>query len=220
MTIYRPYDNDAFGRNCSKGCSCNIERHCCTPCCVKGPTGATGTAGTNGATGPTGQTGATGVTGTNGPTGPTGATGATGAEGSGLEAYSGRYSTAAQNFETVTGTPTTVTMPSIMPTLNVNTAANANALTITTAGDYELTYNVVASVSNAGNLSLAIRNNGNIVPGTSQTLTLTANRNDTFGGSVIVTLAAGNVINIALTSTVNNTEGTVNQASLTAKKLN
>ena len=137
-----------------------------------------------------------------------------------MEAYSGRYSTAAQNFETVTGTPTTVTMPSIMPTLNVNTAANANALTITNAGDYELTYNVAAFVNNAGNLTLAVRNNGTVIPQTAQTLTLTANNDKTFVNSVIVTLAAGDVIDVSLTSTVNNTEGTVNQASLTAKKLN
>ena len=137
-----------------------------------------------------------------------------------MEAYSGRYSTAAQNFEAVTGTPTTVTMPSIMPTLNVNTAANANALTITNAGDYELTYNVAAGVNNAGNLTLAVRNNGTVIPQTAQTLTLTANNDKTFGNSVIVTLAAGDVIDVSLTSTVNNTEGTVNQASLTAKKLN
>ena len=137
-----------------------------------------------------------------------------------MEAYSGRYSTAAQNFETVTGTPTTVTMPSIMPTLNVNTAANANALTITNAGDYELTYNVAAFVNNAGNLTLAVRNNGTVIPQTAQTLTLTANNDKTFVNSVIVTLAAGDVIDVSLTSTVNNTEGTVTQASLTAKKLN
>ena len=36
-----------------------------------------------------------------------------------------------------------------MPTSNVDTATNANALTITEAGDYELTYNVVAEVDNA-----------------------------------------------------------------------
>ena len=137
-----------------------------------------------------------------------------------MEAYSGRYSTAAQNFETVTETPTTVTMPSIMPTLNVNTAANANALTITNAGDYELTYNVAAFVNNAGNLTLAVRNNGTVIPQTAQTLTLTANNDKTFVNSVIVTLAAGDVIDVSLTSTVNNTEGTVTQASLTAKKLN
>ena len=174
-----------------------------------GPTGATGPTGPMG---PTGPTGATGLTGPTGPTGPAGDTG--------LEAYTGRYSTAEQSFTTNTGVPTQVVLPTIMPTLDTDTATNANAITIIEAGDYELTYNVLAEVDNAGNLTVAIRNNGTDIPGTIQILTLTANESESFGGNVIVTLPAGSIIDLALTSTVNNTDGTINQASLTAKKLN
>ena len=193
-----------------------------------GPTGPTGPAGgpmgPTGATGPTGPMGPTGATGPTGPMGPTGATGPTGpmdpAGDTGLEAYTGRYSTAEQSFTTNTGVPTQVVLPTIMPTLDTDTATNANAITIIEAGDYELTYNVLAEVDNAGNLTVAIRNNGTDIPGTIQILTLTANESESFGGNVIVTLPAGSIIDLALTSTVNNTDGTINQASLTAKKLN
>ena len=107
-----------------------------------------------------------------------------------------------------------------MPSLDIDITTNPNALTITDAGDYELTYNALVEVNNAGNLTLAIRNNGTNIPGTVQTLTLTANESESFGGSIIVTLAAGSIIDFALTSTVDNTDGTLNQASLTAKKIN
>lgn len=154
------------------------------------------------------------------PQGPTGPTGPQGTPGSnGLTSYGGKYSTTNQVFTTDLGTPTEVTLPTLMPSLDINTA-NPNTITIITPGDYEITYNVLAEVNNAGNLSLAVRNNGTDIPGTLQTLNLTANKSENFGGSIITTLAAGNVIDIALTSTVNNTDGTVNQASLTLKKLN
>ena len=188
-----------------------------------GPTGLTGPTGPTGLTGPTGPTGLTGLTGPIGPTGltgPTGATGPTGPAGTGLDAYGGRYSTIDQTFTTTTGTPTQIELANVMPSLDIDITTNPNALTITDAGDYELTYNALAEVDNAGNLTLAIRNNGTNIPGTVQTLTLTANESESFGGSIVVTLTAGSIIDLALTSTVDTTDGTVNQASLTAKKIN
>lgn len=106
-----------------------------------------------------------------------------------------------------------------MSSLDVNNTS-PNAITIETPGDYEITYNVLAEVNNAGNLSTSVRNNGTNIPGTLQTLSLTANKSENFGGNIITTLAAGDVIDIALTSTVDGTDGTVNQASLTVAKLN
>ena len=182
-----------------------------------GPTGPQGLAGLDGATGPTGPIGPQGLAGLDGATGPTGPTGPAG---TGLSAYGGRYSTTDQTFTTTTGTPTQIELPNVMPSLDIDNTTNPNALTITEAGDYELTYNTLAEVDNDGNLTLAIRNNGTNIPGTVQTLTLTANESESFGGSTIVTLPAGSVIDLALTSTVNTTDGAVNQASLTAKKIN
>ena len=205
---------------------CCKNRFCKLPngCFLLGPTGPTGPTGPgSGATGPTGPTGPTGLTGPTGPTGltgPTGPTGPTGTSGTGLDSYGGRYSTIDQTFTTTTGTPTQIELANVMPALDIDTTTNPNALTITDAGDYELTYNALAEVDNAGNLTLAIRNNGTNIPGTVQTLTLTANESESFGGSIIVTLAAGSIIDLALTSTVDTTDGTVNQASLTAKKIN
>ena len=148
-----------------------------------------------------------------------GATGATGPA-NGLNAYGGLYSTAAQDFTTTTGTPTQVSLDGTMTEQGVDSATNDNAITITTAGNYEITYNVIAELDNAGNLTLAVRNSGANIPGTVQTLTLTANEAESFGGSIVVALPIGAIIDIALTSTTNNTDGTVNQASLTVKQLN
>ena len=107
-----------------------------------------------------------------------------------------------------------------MPELDVDTTTNPNTITITEAGDYELSYNVLAQVDNAGNLTIAMRNNGTNIPGTIQTLALTANESESFNSSVIVTLPIGSIIDLALTSTVNNTDGLINQATLSAKKIN
>ena len=137
-----------------------------------------------------------------------------------MDAYGGRYSTDAQEFTTTDVTPTQVLLPTAMTSTDVDTATNPNALTITNAGDYEITYNASAAVANAGNLTFALRNNAADIPGTVQTLTLTANNSKNFGSTVIVPLTAGNVIDMVLTSTVDNTDGTVYQASLMVKKLN
>ena len=197
-----------------------------------GPTGPQGIQGEIGLTGPQGiqgeigPTGPQGIQGEIGPTGPQGIqgeigpTGPTGPAGTGLDAYGGRYSTIDQTFTTTAGTPTQIELANVMPTLDIDVTTNPNALTIIDAGDYELTYNALAEVDNAGNLTLAVRNNGTNIPGTVQTLTLTANESESFGGSIVVTLTAGSIIDLALTSTVDTTDGTVNQASLTAKKIN
>lgn len=187
------------------------------------PRGFDGSDGEDGATGPTGPTGPQGIQGEIGPTGPQGIQGEigpTGPAGTGLDAYGGRYSTIDQTFTTTAGTPTQIELANVMPTLDIDETSNPNALTIIDAGDYELTYNALAEVDNAGNLTLAIRNNGTNIPGTVQTLTLTANESESFGGSIVVTLTAGSIIDLALTSTVDTNDGTVNQASLTAKKIN
>ena len=187
---------------------------------VTGPTGPTGPQGIQGEIGPIGPQGIQGEIGPTGPQGIQGEIGPTGPSGTGLDAYGGRYSTIDQTFTTTAGTPTQIELANVMPTLDIDVTTNPNALTIIDAGDYELTYNALAEVDNAGNLTLAIRNNGTNIPGTVQTLTLTANESESFGGSIIVTLAAGSIIDLALTSTVDTTDGTVNQASLTAKKIN
>ena len=241
------YDNQLFDHDkCKPPCPKHIQRIFCIGATgptgptgpssgatgPTGPTGLTGATGPTGLTGPTGPTGPTGLTGPTGPTGltgptgptgltgPTGATGPTGPAGTGLDAYGGRYSTIDQTFTTTTGTPTQIELANVMPSLDIDITTNPNALTITDAGDYELTYNALAEVDNVGNLTLAIRNNGTNIPGTVQTLTLTANESESFGGSIVVTLTAGSIIDLALTSTVDTTDGTVNQASLTAKKIN
>ena len=81
--------------NCGCKCNCNHRPDCDhnTIICTKCATGATG------------------------PTGPTGPTGA------GLDAYGGRYSTAAQTFTTTAGTPTQVTLPTLMATSGSNWAS-------------------------------------------------------------------------------------------------
>ena len=179
-----------------------------------GPTGATGPQGLAGATGPTGATGPQGLIGATGPTGPTGPTG-------GLNAYGGRYNTGAQTISISIGTATQIPLNETMPNLNT-TYATANAITVTQAGTYEINYysNMTAAV--ATTITTAVRNNGTNIPSTVISRALSIGVGSIYSGSVIVTLPAGAVIDLAMTALlavgVSLSSGV--NATLSVKKLN
>ena len=191
-----------------------------------GPTGATGPQGLAGATGPTGATGPQGIQGATGPTGATGpqgiqgATGPTGPTG-GLNAYGGRYNTGVQTINISIGTATQVPLNETMPNLNT-TYATANAITVTQAGTYEINYysNMTAAV--ATTITTAVRNNGTNIPSTVISRVLSVGVGSIYSGSVIVTLTAGAVIDLAMTALlavgVSLSSGV--NATLSVKKLN
>ena len=197
-----------------------------------GPTGATGATGPQGLVGPTGTTGATGPQGLVGPTGATGATGpqgligptgATGATGpaAGLNAYGGKYNTTSQTISLTIGSATQIPLTESMPNLNT-TYTPANSITVAQAGTYEINYysNMTAAV--ATTVTMAVRNNGANIPSTVISRALSVGVGSIYSGSTIITLAAGAVIDLAMSAllAVGVTLGTGLNASLTLKKLN
>ncbi len=197
-----------------------------------GATGATGSQGLAGATGPTGATGPQGLAGITGPTGPqglagatgpTGATGVTGPTGpaNGLNAYGGKYSDAPQTINLGVGTQTQIALPSAMPNLNT-TYTPANSITVTQAGTYEINYYSNVSVALGTTVTLAVRSNGTNIPDTVISRILSVGVGSLYSGSVIVTLPAGAVIDMAISAllAVGVTLGSGVNASLSVKKLN
>ena len=178
------------------------------------PQGPTGPTGNVGETGPTGATGLAGVT---GPTGPTGATGPTG----GLNAYGGRYNDTAQTINIGIGTQSQIPLSTTMPNLNT-TYATANSITVTQAGTYEINYYSNMTAAAATTVTMAIRNNGTNIPSTVISRALSVGVGSIYSGSVIVTLTAGSVIDMAMSALlavgVSLSSGV--NATLSVKKLN
>ncbi|MCI9435005.1 MAG: collagen-like protein [Bacilli bacterium] len=197
---------------------------------VTGPTGPQGLVGATGPTGPTGPAGApstiagpTGPAGATGPTGPQGLAGATGPTGptAGLAAYGGKYSDTAQTINLSLGTQSQIALPSNMPNLNT-TYTPANSITVTQAGTYEINYYSNVSVALGTTVTLAIRNNGTNIPDTVISRVLSVGVGSIYSGSVIVTLTAGSVIDMAISAllAVGVTLGSGVNATLSVKKLN
>lgn len=168
---------------------------------------------------PTGPTGITGPTGPQGPTGPIGPIGPTGPSGeSGLAAYGGKYNDTPQILALTNGVLTTIELPTDMPINNVQSTP-ANSITINEAGDYEINYSANVTSTNSATIALAVRDNGTAIDSATLTNIFTDGENNIYSGSVIRTLAAGDVIDMTLTSTEAAT-GSVNNATLSLKLLN
>ncbi len=189
----------------------------------QGPTGPQGLPGTNGITGPTGPQGIQGVTGPTGPQGLQGITGPTGATGpaNGLNAYGGKYSNTPQTINLTIGTQTQIPLANSMPNFNT-TYTPANSITVTEAGTYEINYFSNVSVALGTTLTLAVRNNGTNIPATVISRILSVGVDSIYSGSVVVTLAAGAVIDMAISAllAVGVTLGSGVNATLSVKKIN
>lgn len=187
------------------------------------PRGATGGTGITGPTGNTGATGSQGIQGVAGPTGPTGSTGTTGPTGpaNGLNAYGGKYNTTPQTLNLVIGSATQVPLPTSMPNLNT-TYTPVNSITVAQAGTYEINFFSNASAAVATTVTQSVRINGTDIPSTVISRALSVGVSSIYSGSVIVTLAAGDVIDMALAAllAVGITLGSGVNATLTVKKLN
>ena len=151
---------------------------------------------------------------------PAGATGPTGPA-AGLNAYGGKYNNTSQTINLGIGTQSQIPLPTSMPNLNT-TYVTQNSITITTAGTYEINYFSNVSAAVATTLTQAVRINGTNIPSTVLSRVLSVGIGSIYSGSVIVTLAAGDVIDMALSAllAVGVTLGTGVNASLTVKKLN
>lgn len=156
------------------------EYCCCPNCCVKyirGPQGVQGAQGIQGVPGADGE--------------------------NVLSAYGGLFNTAVQPLTfTAVNTYIPLVLNTIMPIKNVTTSGNS--LVINETGDYEINYNVLVNASASVDMAVAVRNNGAVIASTrgTQTLTYSADTGLThdglFSGSVIVTLSAGAVLDLAI----------------------
>ncbi len=194
-----------------------------------GPTGPQGLAGATGPTGPqglagvTGPTGPQGLAGATGPTGPQGLAGATGPTGpaNGLNAYGGKYSDTPQTLNLTIGSSTQIPLANSMPNLNT-TYTPANSITVAQAGNYEINYFSNVSAALGTTVTQAVRSNGTNIPATIISRVLSVGVGSIYSGSVIVTLPAGAVIDMAISAllAVGVTLGNGVNSSLTVKKIN
>ena len=179
------------------------------------PRGATGATG---ATGPAGAIGATGVTGVTGPTGPTGATGATGV--ADLNAYGGLYNATPQTLNLTLGGTTQLPIAATMQLKNVSYAP-ANSITVSATGVYEINYYTNVSAALGTTVTLAVRRNGTAIPQATLSRVLAVGVGSLYNGSFIITLNAGDVIDMALSAllAVGVTLGGGVNTTLTVKQL-
>lgn len=185
-----------------------------------GATGATGPAGAIGATGPAGAsvTGATGPTGAIGATGPTGVTGATGV--ADLNAYGGLYNATPQTLNLTLGDTTQLPIAATMPLKNVSYAP-ANSITVSATGVYEINYYTNVSAALGTTVTLEVRRNGTAIPQATLSRVLAVGVGSLYNGSFIITLNAGDVIDMALSAllAVGVTLGGGVNTTLTVKQL-
>lgn len=154
---------------------------------------------------------------------PRGATGASGPTGpaNGLNAYGGKYNSTSQTLNIALGSQTQIPLSTSMPNLNM-TYTPINSITVTQAGVYEINYFSNVSAAVATTLTQAVRVNGTNIPSTVISRLLSVGVGSIYSGSIVVTLAAGDVIDMALSAllAVGVTLGNGVNASLTMKKLN
>jgi hypothetical protein len=122
----------------------------------------------------------------------------------GLEALGGLYSTTAQAISIgIGGGVDQIALAEAMPSNNVT--LGTNDITIIEPGTYEINYMVtVSTVLVAADLSAGVRINGatNFITSTFQTRTLSLTLTTLFEGITLVDLTAGDVIDLAVESTV------------------
>jgi hypothetical protein len=101
---------------------------------------------------------------------------------------------------------------------NETTYTPTNSITVDQAGDYQLCYTMDASASLATSVTVAARQNSTAIPSTSQTKALSLSGDTAFGTCTIVTLAAGDVVDLYISSGLAATV-TANNADLRLTKL-
>ena len=166
--------------------------------------------GNSGLIGPTGPTGPQWLNGITVPTGPS----------SGLSVYGGRFSNTTQTITLGLGTQTQIVLPSTIPSRNT-TYTSTNAITVSQGGVYEINYFSNVSATVATTLTLAVRVNGTNIPSTIISRALSVGVSSIYSGSVIVTLAANDVIDMAASASLalGVTLGSGVNATLSVKKI-
>lgn len=148
-----------------------------------------------------------------GPTGPTGPARSV--------AYGGKYNNTGSSISIGVGTQSQVPLAISMPNANVTYTPN-NSITVGSAGVYEINFYTNFSAAVSTTVTLAVRVNGANIPATILSRALSVSASSTYSGSVIVSLNAGDVIDMAISAllAVGLTLGSGVNASLTVKKIN
>ncbi len=88
---------------------------------------------------------------------------------------------------------------STMPLKNV-TYTPANSITVTNAGVYEINYYTNVSAALGTTVTLAVRRNGTDIPQATLSRVLSVGVGSLYNGSFIITLSAGDVIDMAISA--------------------
>ena len=159
-----------------------------------GPAGPQGSAGVQGPAGPQGVQGSVGPQGPQGPVGPQGPQGPIGPTGpagaSGSNAYAYYYSTVVQSV----GANQDVAFDSFSGQLNVSLGSGGTVVTVGVAGVYRIGFSISTAASALATIQLY--QNGAVVAGT-QTVLLSSTSQ--LSGEVLLTLAAGDTIELRVT---------------------
>ena len=160
-----------------------------------------------------------GVAGNTGATGPTGAIGPAGT--TDLNAYGGVYNTTPQTLNLTLGGTTQLPLPSAMPLKNV-TNTPVNSLTVGATGVYEINYFSNVSAAIGTTVTMSVRRNGTAIPQATISRVLSVGVSSLYSGSIIISLTAGDVIDMALSAllAVGITLGDGVNTTLTVKQIN
>ncbi|WP_331482825.1 BclA C-terminal domain-containing protein [Otoolea muris] len=138
-----------------------------------------------------------------------------------MNAYASLYSTTPQTLNLTLGGTTQIPLDSTGPVQGA-TYVPANSITVATPGTYEINYSTTLTAALATTVTLAVRINGTNIPSATISRALAVGTSSVFNGSTIVTLTAGNFIDMALSAllAVGITLGSGVNATLSVKKLN
>ena len=136
-----------------------------------------------------------------------------------MSAFGGLYNNTPQTITLGIGTASQIPLPTAMPLSNITSAANS--LTIAQTGVYEINYFSLVSVALGTTLTFAVRRNGTDIPDATISRLLSINVGSAFSGSIIISLTAGDVIDMAVSAliSVGVTLGSGVNATLSVKKI-
>ncbi len=184
---------------------------------IPGPQGVPGEQGEQGLQGPRGEQGEQGMQGEVGPTGPMGPAGA-----ALISAYGGKYNNMTSIINTM-GAGRWVQIPLNESMANINVVnTNENAIKLEQDGVYEINYSLNITANSNTIITVMVRENSIMIPSTVIAKSVIPNDFVSFNGSVIVELKADDVLDMALSTTIDNVMinfGTGITATLSVKKL-
>ncbi len=137
-----------------------------------------------------------------------------------MDAYAALYSTTPQTLNLTIGSTTQIPLDTTGPVKGA-TYVPANSITVAAPGTYEITYSTTLTAALATTVTFAVRINGTNIPSATISRALAVGTSSLFSGSTIVTLTAGNFVDMALSAllAVGITLGSGVNATLTIKKL-